>query len=56
MHSKSDNIEIMVNYEIDEVIKELFDSLKDRCQNNLISTKGSDFPFDYGQLLHYKCN
>ena len=56
MHSKSDNIEIMVNYETDEVIKELFDSLKDRCQNNLISTKGSDFPFDYGQLLHYKCN
>ena len=33
MHSKSGNIEIMVNYEADEVIKELFDSLKDRCQN-----------------------
>ena len=28
MHSKSHNIEIMINDEADEVIKELFDSLK----------------------------
>ena len=28
MHSKSDNVEIMVNDEADEVIKELFDSQK----------------------------
>ena len=28
MHSKSDNIEIMINDEADEVVKELFDSLK----------------------------
>ena len=28
MHSKSDNIEIMINDEVDEVIKKLFDSLK----------------------------
>ena len=27
-HSKKDNIEIMINDEADEVIKELFDSLK----------------------------
>ena len=27
MHSKSDNIEIMINDEADKVIKELFDSL-----------------------------
>ena len=32
MHSKSDNIEIMINDEADEVIKELFDSLKDNYQ------------------------
>ena len=32
--SKSDNIEIMINYEEDEVIKELFDSLKNRYQLN----------------------
>ena len=42
MHSKSDKIEIMINDEADEVIKELFDSLKNRYQNNLESIKGSD--------------
>ena len=30
MHSKIDNIEIMSNDKADEVIKELFDSLKNR--------------------------
>ena len=42
MHSKSDNMEIMINEEPDEVIKELFDSLKNRYQNNSESMKGSD--------------
>ena len=35
MHSKSDNIEIMINDQADEVRKESFDSLKNRYQNNL---------------------
>ena len=35
MHSKSDNIEIMISNEAEGVIKELFDSLKNRYQNNL---------------------
>ena len=30
MHSKSDNIGIMINDKADEVIKEIFDSLKNR--------------------------
>ena len=30
MHSKSDNIEMMISDEADEVIKKLFDSLKNR--------------------------
>ena len=30
MHSKTDNIEIMMNDEADEVIKELFDLFKNR--------------------------
>ena len=47
MHSKSDNIEIMINDEVDEVIKELFDSLKNRYQNNVESMKGSELVFDY---------
>ena len=55
MYSKSDNIEIMINDEADEAIKEHFDSLKNRYQNNLESMKGSEFVFDYVQLLYYKC-
>ena len=39
MHSKSENIEIMINDEADEVIKGLFDSQKNRYQNNLESRK-----------------
>ena len=35
MHLKSDNIEIIINDEADEVMKELFDSLKNSYQNNL---------------------
>ena len=56
MHSKSDNIETMINDEADEVIKELFDSLKNRYQNNFESMKGSEFVFDYVPLLYYKCH
>ena len=54
MHSKSDNIEIMISDEADEVIKTLFDSLKSRYQNNLQSMRGSQFVFDYVKLLYYK--
>ena len=43
MYSKSDNTEIMINVEADEVKKELFDSLKNRYQYNLESMKGSKF-------------
>ena len=41
MHSKSDNIEIIVSDEADKVINKLFDSLKNRYQDNLESMKGS---------------
>ena len=56
IHSKSDNIEIMINDEEDEVTKKLFDSLKNRYQNNLELMNGSEFVFDYVQLLYYKCH
>ena len=56
MHSKNDNIEIMIDNEADEVIKELFDSLKNRYQNNLESMKGSEFAFDYVHLMYHKCH
>ena len=50
MHSKSDNIEIMINVKVDEVTKELFQSLLSRYQIGLkTSMKGSEF-------LYYKCH
>ena len=56
MHSTSNNIEIMVSDKVDEVIKELFDSLKNEYQNNSESMKSSEFVFIYVQLLYYKCH
>ena len=54
MHSKSDKIEIMVNDEADQIIEELFKSLRNRYQNNLeVSMKGSKFVLDYVLLLCY---
>ena len=47
MYSKRDNIEIMINDEVDQVKKELFDSLRNRYQNNLGSMKSSEFVVDY---------
>ena len=34
MHTKSDNIEIMMGSETDEIIKELFKSLRQRYKKN----------------------
>ena len=48
--------EIMINTEADEVITELFDSLKNRYPSNLEPIKGSEFVFDYVYLLYYKCH
>ena len=48
IHSKSDNIEIMINDEADEVIETPFKSLQNRYQNNLEKLMtGSEFIFDY---------
>ena len=44
MHSKSNNIEIVIHDEGDEAVKEPLGSLKNRYVNNLESTKGSEFP------------
>ena len=56
MRLKSDNMEIRMNYEADVLIKEPFDSLKNRYQCNLQPMKGSEPVFDYVNLLHYKCH
>ena len=49
MDSKSDNMEIMINDEADEVIEEIFFHLK-------MDVKTIEFVFDYIQLLYYKCH
>ena len=55
MHSKGDNIEIMVNDVADEVTEDLFKSLQNSYQNNLEeSMKGTEFVFDYIHLFYYK--
>ena len=46
----------MINVEADEVTKELFKSLKKRCQDNLELMTGSEFVFDYVHLLYHKCH
>ena len=45
MHSKSDNIGIMVNDKADGIIEKLFNSFKNRYQNNLESMKGIMFSY-----------
>ena len=49
---QNDNIDIMINDEADEVIKEHYYSLKNRYQNNLESMKGSESVFNYVHLLY----
>ena len=54
MHTKSNNIEIMVGSETDEISEELFKSLLQKYQEGLEeSVKGSEFLFDSVNLLHY---
>ena len=52
-----DNIEIMKGSEIDEIIKELFESLWQRYQEGLEeSMKGSEFIFDSVNVLYHNLN
>ena len=46
----------MISDEADEIIKKIFDSLKNRYQSKLQSMRGSEFVLDYVQLLYYKCH
>ena len=46
----------MFNDKADEVMKELFDPLKNRYQNNSELIKCNEFVFDHVHLLYYKCH
>ena len=52
MNSKRENIEIMISDKADVVTKQIFDSLKNRYQNNLESVKGSEFVSDYIHIIY----
>ena len=57
MHIKSDNIEIVMGSETDEIIEELFESLLKRYQEALEeSMRGSEFVFDSVDALYYDLN
>ena len=57
MYTKSDNIEIRIGDDINDVIKELFNSLLKRYQENLQEKmRGSEFGFDGVNLLYYGFN
>ena len=57
MLTKSDNIEIMMGSETDEIIKELFKSLLQRYQEGLEELmKGSEFIVDSVNALYYDLN
>ena len=57
MHSKSGNIEIMINDKADEVREQFFQLFFSRYQIGLeTSMKDNDFIFDCVHLLYYKCH
>ena len=57
MHSKSDNIEIMIKDKVNEVIEKLFDLLLNKYQIGLETLmRGSDFIYDCVHLLHSRCH
>ena len=57
MYTKSDNKEIMIGTDTNEVIKELFKSFLQRYQEGLQEKmRGSDFEFDGIHLSYYDFN
>ena len=54
MHTRSDNIEIMIGDDNDDIIEELFKSFIQKYEENLQNKmRGSDFEFDGVKFLYY---
>ena len=54
MHTKSNNVEIMIGIQTDEVIKELFESFLQKYKEGLEeSIRGSEFAYDSVDALYY---
>ena len=57
MHTRSDNIEIMIGDDNDDIIEELFKSFLKNYEENLQNKmRGSDFEFDGVNFLYYDFN
>ena len=57
MHSKNDNVKFTSYNDINEVVNELFDSLRSKYQiTSERLMRGSNFIFGSAQFLHYKCH
>ena len=57
MCSTSDNIKFTFYSDVNKVVKEIFESLLTRYQNNLeASMRQSEFMYNAVRLLHYKCH
>ena len=57
MHTKSNNVEIMVGIEKDEIIEDLFKSFLQKYQEGLEeSMRGSEFVYDSVDVLYYNLN
>ena len=57
MHTKSDNADIRIGDDTNDVVKELFKSFLQRYQEGLQEKmKGSEFEFDGVNLLYYDFN
>ena len=54
MHSKINNVEIMIGSETDEIIVDLFESFLQKYQEGLEeSMRGSEFVYDSADVLYY---
>ena len=57
MHTRSDNIEIMIGDDNDDIIEKLFESFLQKYEDNLQNKmKGSDFELDGVSFLYYDFN
>ena len=57
MHTKSNNVEIMMGSETDQIIEELFESRLQLYQKDLEeSMRGSEFVYDTVDVLYYNLN
>ena len=57
MHTKSNNVEIMIDSETDEIIEDLFESFSQKYQERLEkSMRGSQFVYDSVHVLYYNLN